>query len=61
MLFLVVFCFLIFASYPLPFFPVPEALFALSFSFLSECFFFIQAKADLAYSQMNNTGVSGRM
>ena len=60
MLFLVVFCFLIFASYPQ--FPVSEALFALSFSFLSERFFFIQAKADLAYSQIkNNTGVSGRI
>ena len=32
-----VFCFHLFASYPQPFFPlVSEALFALSFSFLSE-------------------------
>ena len=36
----VVFCFHMFASYPQPFFPlVSEALFALSFSFLSECSF----------------------
>ena len=36
-LFLVVYCFRMFASYPQPFFPlVSEALFALSFSFLSE-------------------------
>ena len=51
MLFLVVFCFLIFASYPQPFFPISETLFALSFSLPSEHFFFIQAKAALAYSQ----------
>ena len=52
-LFLVVFYFLIFASYPQPFFPlssVSEALFALSFSFLSKRFFFVHAKATLAYS-----------
>ena len=30
---------------------VSEALFALSFSFLSECFFFVRAKAALAYSR----------
>ena len=50
-LFLVVFCFLSFASYPLPFFPmstVAEALCALSFLFLSERFFFVHAKAALA-------------
>ena len=52
-LFLVVFCFLIFASYPQPFFPlssVSEALFALSLPFLSERFFFIHAKAALVHS-----------
>ena len=49
-----VFCFLIFASYPQPFFPlssVSEAPFALSFPFLSERFFLVHAKAALAYSQ----------
>ena len=47
-LLLVVFCFLIFASYPQHFFPLffsHEALFALSFPFLSERFFFVHAKA----------------
>ena len=51
-LFLVVFCFLIFASYPQPFFPpvlqVSESLFALSFSFISERFFFKHASAALS-------------
>ena len=57
-LFLVVFYFLIFASYPqssafLSSVLHSEALFALSFSFLSERFFFIMghAKAALAHSQ----------
>ena len=54
-LFLVVFffCFLIYASYPQPFFPlssVAEALFVLSFSFLSERFFFVHAKPALVQS-----------
>ena len=43
----VVFCFLTFASYP----QHTEAPFALSFSFLSEHFFFVHAKATLAYSR----------
>ena len=51
----VVFCFLTFASYP----QHTEAPFALSFSFLSERFFFVHAKAaHLAYSR--NEGVTGR-
>ena len=37
---------------------VSEALFALSFSFLSECFFFVHAKAALAYSRNEITRVS---
>ena len=48
------FLFLIFASYPQPFFlcsSVSEALFALSFSFLCERFFFVHAKAALEYSR----------
>ena len=48
-----VFYFLIFASYLQPFFAlssVSEALLALSFSFVSERFFFVHAKAVLAYS-----------
>ena len=52
-LILVVFRFL-FATYPQPFFPlfsVYEALFALSFSFLSERFSSVHAKAALAYSR----------
>ena len=40
-------CFLTFASYP----QHTEAPFALSFSFLSERFFFVHAKAALAYSR----------
>ena len=62
-LILVVFCFL-FATYPQPFFPlfsVYEALFALSFSFLSERFSSVHAKAALAYSRNDNTGVTGRI
>ena len=58
-LFLVVIYFLIFASYPqssilsLSFLcsSVSEALFALSFSFRSERFFFVHAKAALARSR----------
>ena len=56
-LFLVVIYFLIFVSYPqilsLSFLcsSVSEALFALSFSFLSERFFFVHAKAALARSR----------
>ena len=56
-LFLVVIYFLIFASYPqyLAFLSsvlqVSEALVALSFSFLSECSFFVHAKAALARSR----------
>ena len=51
------FLFLTFASYP----QHTEASFALSFSFLSERFFFVHAKAALAYSrEMNNKGVTGR-
>ena len=54
----VVFCFLTFASYP----QHTEAPFALTFSFLSERFFFVNAKAALAYSRkMNNKGVTGRL
>ena len=52
MLFLVVFYFLIFASYPKSFFPlssVAEAVF-FKFPFLSEYFFFVHAKAALAHS-----------
>ena len=52
-LILVVFRFL-FATYPQPFFPlfsVYEALFALSFSFLSERFSSVHAKAALVYSR----------
>ena len=51
---LVVFCFLIFASYSLPFFPlfsVSEDLFAVSLPFLSERLFFIHAIAALAHSR----------
>ena len=47
------FSFLIFVSYPQPFFPlssVSEALFALSLPFLSERFIFVHAKAALAHS-----------
>ena len=33
-----------------------KALFALSLLFLSECFFFVRAKAALAYSRNNNYG-----
>ena len=40
---------------------VYEALFALSFSFLSERFSSVHAKAALAYSQNENTGVTGRI
>ena len=46
--------FYIFASYPQPFVPlffVSDALFALSVSCLSERFFFVHAKAALAYSR----------
>ena len=43
----VVFCFLTYACYP----QHTEAPFDLSFSFLSERFFFVHAKAALAYSQ----------
>ena len=43
----VVFSFLTFASYP----QQTEAPFAISFSFLSERFFFVNAKAALAYSR----------
>ena len=39
---------------------VSEALFALSFPFLSEHFFFVHAKVTLAYSQNHNTGVIGQ-
>ena len=63
MLFLVVFCFLIFASYPQSFFPLSsfsEALLALSLPFLSEWFFFVYAKAALAHSRNHNTGVTGQ-
>ena len=52
--FLVVICFLIFVSYPQSsvfFSSVLQSLFALSFSFLSECFFFVHAKAALARSR----------
>ena len=38
---------------------VSEALFALTFSFQSEHFFLIHAKAALALVEMNNTGVTG--
>ena len=44
------FLFFIFASYTQFFSTISEALFALSFSFLSECFFFVHAKAALAHS-----------
>ena len=54
--YLVVFCFLTFTSYP----QHTEALFALSFSFLSERFFFVHAKAALRIVEMNNKGVTGR-
>ena len=51
-LFLVVFCFLIFcvlsSAFPLSF--ISEALFALSFPFLSESFFLVHAKAALVHS-----------
>ena len=60
-LFLVV---LIFASYPQPFFPlssVPEAVFALSFPFLSERFFFVMLKLLLLVVEINNTGVKGQV
>ena len=63
MLFLVVFCFLIFVSYPQPFFPlssISEAQFALSLSFLTERFFFVHARAALAHSEINNKGVTGQ-
>ena len=53
-LFLVVIHFLIFASYPQSsavLYSVSEALFALSFSFLSERFFFVHAKSALARSR----------
>ena len=59
-LFLVVFYFLIFASYPQPFIPllfVCEALFALSFSFLSERLFFVMLKLLWRVVEINNTGV----
>ena len=59
-LFLMVFYFLIFTSYPQPFFPlffVYEALFALSFSFLSERFFFVMLKLLWCVVEINNTGV----
>ena len=47
---------LIFASYPQPFFPlssVAETLFALSFPFLIERFFFVHAKAALLAHSRN--------
>ena len=59
-LFLMVFYFLIFTSYPQSFFPlffVCEALFALSFSFLSERFFFVMLKLLWRVVEINNTGV----
>ena len=67
-LFLMVFCFLFALSFSrlilsLSFLcsSVSEALFALSSSFLNECcFFFVHAKVVLAYSRMNNTGVTGQ-
>ena len=40
---------------------VYEALFALSFSFLSERFSSVHAKAALAIVEMNNMGVTGRI
>ena len=39
---------------------VSEALFTLSFSYLSERFFFVHDKAALARSRINNTGVTGQ-
>ena len=39
---------------------VSEALFILSFSYLSERFFFVHDKAALARSLINNTGVTGQ-
>ena len=48
----VVFCFLTFASYPQHTeAPFAEAPFSLSFSFLSERFFFVHAKAAIAYGR----------
>ena len=62
--FLVVVCFLINASYPLPFVPlsaVAGALFALSFPFISEHFVFVHAKSVLAHRvEMNNMGDTGQ-
>ena len=47
-----VFWFLIFASYPQPFFPVSDALLASSFSFPRERFFFVHAKSYPLHLQM---------
>ena len=40
---------------------VAEALFTLSFSFLSECFFFVMIKQLQRVVEINNTGVTGRL
>ena len=47
---------------PQPFFPlsVSEALFTLTFSFLSERFFFVMIKLLLSVVEINNTGVTGQ-
>ena len=62
--FLVVFCFLIFVSYPQPFvssvLQLYEALFALNFAILSNFFFWSMLKLLWRIVKMNNMGVTGQ-